>query len=132
MSFKEKRRTARLNIPVEITYQVGPKVKEQQSRSKSFTQDISLCGARILVNEALALKTPIELEIHLAENAPPMVVRGEIVWQYYSKIAGQDCYETGIEFTQIDLKDREKIKETMFDAVKEILKNLDRVYIGKR
>jgi c-di-GMP-binding flagellar brake protein YcgR len=132
MSFKEKRKTARLNIPVEITYQIGPKPKEQQSRSKSFTQDISLCGARILVNEPLVLKTPIELEIHLVENTPPIVVHGEVVWQYYSKIAGQDYYETGIEFTQIDIQDREKIKETMFDAVKEILKNLDRIYIQKK
>jgi c-di-GMP-binding flagellar brake protein YcgR len=131
-SIKEKRKVARLNIPVEITYQTGVKTKEQPSKSKSFTQDISLCGARILVKEPLALKTPIELEIHLSENSPELAVHGEVVWQYYSKIAGQDFYETGIEFTQIDFQDREKIKEAMFDAVKEILKNLDRLYVERK
>jgi c-di-GMP-binding flagellar brake protein YcgR len=132
VSIKEKRKFARLNIPVMVAYRALDPKESKLEKTKSFTQDISLGGVRIMISDPLPLKTPIELEIHLSENSPPLLVRGDIVWQYYSKIAGQDCYETGIEFTQIDFKDREKIKEAMFDAVKDILKNLDRLYIERR
>lgn len=132
MGIKEKRRFARLNIPIEVAYRTPDPKEIKADKSKSFTQDISLGGVRIMVKDPLPLKTPIELEVYISESSPPLLVRGEIVWQYYSKIAGQDCYETGIEFTQIDFQDREKIKEAMFDAVKEILKNLDRLYIERK
>jgi len=132
VSIKEKRKFARLNIPVAVAYRTLDSKESKLEKTKSFTQDISLGGVRIMVGDPLPLKSPIELEIHLSESSPPLLVRGDVVWQYYSKIAGQDCYETGIEFTQIDFKDREKIKEAMFDAVKDILKNLDRLYIERR
>ena len=132
MSIKENRKFARLNIPIAVAYRTLDSKESKSEKSKYITQDISLGGVRIMVSDPLPLKTPIELEIYLSENSLPLLVRGDVVWQYYSKIAGQDCYETGIEFTHIDFKDREKIKEAMFDAVKDILKNLDRLYIERR
>jgi len=132
VGIKEKRKFARLNIPIEVAYHTIDAKEAKADKNKFFTQDISLGGIRIMVRDPLPLKTPIELEIYLSESSPPLLVRGEIVWQYYSKIADQDCYETGIEFTQIDFQDRERIKEAMFDAVKEILKNLDRLYIERK
>lgn len=122
----ERRKFARLNISVEVVCRIG---QDNKDEFKPISRDISLGGVRVVMDKSLLPGTLLELELHFSTGREPVVVMGEVVWQNYTKIDSKDLYETGLRFTKIYLEDQKKLREAMFDTVKQILKNMDRLSV---
>jgi c-di-GMP-binding flagellar brake protein YcgR len=95
--FEEKRKTARLNVSVEVRYRVtrgGDEVRDCTAR------DISAGGCLLRAREELPAGTAIELDIILdGTGKGSLKLRGEVV-RLEDKGGGE--YEAGIAFERLD------------------------------
>lgn len=86
----------------------------------SHTDNISVGGIKVILEEKLAIFTTIGLEIFF-DREKPIRCKGKVVW-VREKINPLErkplLYETGIEFTEIADVDREYIKKIV-DAILE-------------
>lgn len=95
--FEERRKTARMNVSVDVKYKVtrgGDEVKD------CAAGDISAGGCLIRTREALPSGTKIELDIKLDDTGnETLMLRGQVV-RLDSKGAGE--YEAGVAFERLD------------------------------
>ncbi|NQT00186.1 MAG: PilZ domain-containing protein [Candidatus Omnitrophica bacterium] len=98
----ERRKYVRVNGLVLVNF----KVPEQQIESKSSAFDVCGAGLRITVDKKLTSGSLVEMEIYLPGNSQPIMAKGEVVWTQDCK---QSYFYTGIKFTSIDEKNKERI-----------------------
>ena len=108
---EEKRRYIRLDTRLKITYTI---VQQERSSRVTETEDISGGGIRIFLMEQLPVGTLIRLTIHLPQDPTPVSCTGKVVWneEFYISPPEQKegkVVEAGVEFTEIDPKDRDRI-----------------------
>lgn len=112
MSVEERRKFPRLplNVSVEYTILAHKEAENILTRSKN----ISAGGIRIILLEKVEPGTLLELKISFPESKDPIVSTGRVAW-IDEFIVGDSkegkAYEAGIEFKEIDSRDREKIKK---------------------
>jgi c-di-GMP-binding flagellar brake protein YcgR len=102
--FEERRRYFRVNTHLPVRYQLkGHPTKFGHTLSR----DISEGGIRLLLNEFLPPKTEVLLEmIVLGKIVDPLA---RVVWS--QRIPHSDDYQIGLEFSEIDEIEREKLRE---------------------
>ncbi len=113
----EKRGFLRGNVFCKITAIFG----ERLLVFNSYTENISEGGVKVFLEERLHTSTIVDLELFLAENAPPVKCRGELIWvkEIPSKEAKELLFDTGIKFIELSPQDQKKISE----LVKKIVVN---------
>ena len=109
---EERRKYVRLDTRLKITYTV---LKDKRNSSLSTeTRDISGGGIRLFLAEGVPVGALLQLTILLPEDTKPIVSIGKVVWlEEFSILHSQKqegkLLEAGIEFTEIDPKDRDRI-----------------------
>jgi c-di-GMP-binding flagellar brake protein YcgR len=95
----EKRAAPRLSHQLRVRFRQGDK------HSESICHDLSLTGMKLRLNEELAARQPLDLDIFLPyadlaeyEAQQPVSVRGEVVWQRQEE--GQ--LQCGVKFIDMD------------------------------
>lgn len=80
----------------------------------TFTENIGAGGICVVLGKEYDLFRTARMEIYLSEKESPVKCEGAIVWVIRRGKAGKTgiCdYDVGIEFTDINNEDREKIKK---------------------
>jgi len=95
-SARERRDFARFSIDLRVQFldTINNKKVEAQAR------DISAKGIGIYTNEALPLKTEIELWVEIPNKEEPLYIKGKVVW---SKEVEDNKYRVGICLDRTDL-----------------------------
>ncbi|MBI4436910.1 MAG: PilZ domain-containing protein [Candidatus Omnitrophica bacterium] len=109
---EEKRKYVRLDTRLKITYTI---LKDRKNSSLSTeTKDISGGGIRLFLAEPVPVQSLLKLTIHLPEDPQPIVAIGRVVWtEEFSILHSQQTegkvLEAGIEFVEIEPKERDRI-----------------------
>ena len=101
----EKRRFVRAKFPCKII--VYPPCEHVII---SHTEDISAGGVRVIISDNLDISSLVGLEIYLKEK--PIACKGRVVWVVEKANSASDkssMFDTGIEFYEINEKDKETI-----------------------
>lgn len=108
-SFDERRRAARLDIPIKVRY----KIKEEEKKSKDgVTKNISVGGCLFLVQEELPLNSVVELEIFLGDTeSESLKLKGKIL-RLDRKEKG--LFEYGIAFNGLSSEGRRLFADYCF------------------
>lgn len=103
----EQRKFVRLDTTLPVTYRTLPASEPQ----RSSTKNISGGGICVFVEESLAPKTLIEVEITLPERQGPIVFTGEIVWCEQFQVVGKEPHsiQAGVRFVSISPDDQQAI-----------------------
>ncbi len=111
----EKRRHARLDIALSVSYAVESPGKELSERAEAISSDISASGLRLMTPGPLQAGSVLDLEIRLLdEENPPIHAQGEVVWQ--SKIS-DTSYETGAVIMGMEEEDKKRFMGFVFDQM---------------
>ena len=120
----ERRKYVRLPVSLEIECSLEG---EENEVKKAQVKDITIGGVRIILDKQYQPGANLLLKIFLLPELEPIILKGRIVWQ--TKVQKNDTvyFETGVEFTDIEISDKLRIRRFMFDIVREILKELDKM-----
>lgn len=104
-SLSERRKYKRVAGKLKITYKM---VGETQETSV-YSIDVSAGGFCIGLNRILKNDTVLELTVHVPDKEKSFYCLGRVVWQKLKPLKGEDgviYYETGLQFADLDLKNR--------------------------
>lgn len=114
-NFKDRRKFARLDLALTISYRVVDKIGVDSEPSEVVSSDISLGGIRLMTPTPLERGTKLELEIFLPEDDEhPLMADGEVVWQ--TRISATS-YETGVMIKGMNDPDKKRFMEFVFDQM---------------
>ena len=105
---EERRQFVRVEYPCKVTIS-GP--VEQTIYAK--TENISAGGIRFIIKERLLVSSVVDLKLHIP-NKETIICKGRVIWVFGRKgpfFKGRQFFDTGIEFSTIDNKDVNTIKE---------------------
>jgi len=108
----EQRRFQRLSIDAEIEYSVLG--KNDAEPIVSGTHSISSGGVCILSLIKFETNTLLDIKLYLPVFKKWIYTQGKVAWTKELIIAGKknnDFYETGIQFVNMDAKDKKAIEE---------------------
>ena len=106
---KERRKYPRIQATF-VEYSVIGEVASKEI--SSFTEDVSAGGICILSCEKIETDSLLSLKIYLPDGGGPIEAKGKVAWAGVStflSMEGRKHYDLGIEFIQIDEKDRLRI-----------------------
>ena len=113
--FNEKRKTARLDIPIKITY----KVLGEDENKAAVTKDMSAGGCLILTTEKLPENTEVGLDISLGESdSEALMLKGRIVRLNREE---KGLYEYGISFKDLSKDARRLFADFCFARMYEMI-----------
>ncbi|MBP9853794.1 MAG: PilZ domain-containing protein [Candidatus Omnitrophica bacterium] len=102
---REQRKHRRISGSViEYSY-----VQADPVRAVAFMKDLSLGGVCIYLHEEVSFKTLLWLWIHHFGHDQPIEAIGEVIWQKPSHFI--HGFETGIKFTDLKLKEKDKLED---------------------
>lgn len=127
--FVEKRKYARLDIPMRVGYKFSVKDKPRTALSKN----ISKGGMLLLAKERMDVGAQITMEIYLTkEDTNPIRTVGQVVWQGKSRTCAQvrakfdrennGVYNTGISFSDLKDDDMERFFNYCFTQMYKMVK----------
>lgn len=111
--FEERRKFVRLNINVSVNCSL---LDGKDIRHTATTKDIGAGGIRVFVDSQVKRGDVLKLEFLLPELPPQVFATGRVVWVRPFSIEGDKTtrFDAGIEFLDIDPKDRERINKYVF------------------
>lgn len=103
-SVPERRKYKRVKGKIRITCKVMGETGEEEIQSI----DISAGGFCLGLNRALKIDSVLELIVHLPDKGKSFFCMGRVVWQGKARKdeRGKRFYETGLQFSDLDLKNR--------------------------
>ena len=106
MTEADRRQYPRFPMRLLLSYRIANTTK----LGKSLTRDIGGVGVRFIAEHPLEVGTQLEVVLRLLSREEPIRFVGRVIWskprgQKDKAIAGQEA-EVGVEFMQIDPKDR--------------------------
>jgi len=104
---QERRKYARLTIPLEVNYTIEGK---EGTQYKTIAKNISPNGAMLSIEGELSKSAILDLEIKIPDSSKPIPIKAKVVWSKKGPEEGKDAYNTGLEFVQIP----EESKNTFF------------------
>ena len=104
---QERRKYARLTVPLEVSYIIEGKEGLQR---KTVAKNISPNGAMLSIEGELPKGAILDLEIKIPDSSKPIPIKARAVWSKKEAQEGKDAYNTGLEFIQIP----EESKNTFF------------------
>ena len=116
----ERRRFPRIRGAVVEYVPLGEAAKEDVS----FTKDVSKDGVCILIGEGIEIGTILCLKIYLPNSPDPIEAKGQVVWKEASsylnaKTSKRVYYDVGMEFVDIDQKNKERLYRYIQDTLDE-------------
>ena len=113
--FVERRKTARLDIPIRVRYQVFA----QEEGRGAMAKDISAGGCLLLAEEDIPLDSTIEFEIFLGQGeSESLKLRGRIARLNESK---KGFYEYGVAFDALSSEARRLFADYLFAKMYELI-----------
>ncbi|MCP4652411.1 MAG: PilZ domain-containing protein [Candidatus Omnitrophica bacterium] len=109
----EKRRYIRLDSTMNVRYKVL-----DNAIALSQSKNISAGGLRMYLKEELAPGSKIDLEIAIPGSKNPVMVTGEVVWQYKKQ---PNQIDTGIKYLDIHPGDMQRITDYVLSRLREQL-----------
>lgn len=103
----------RRNPRVSATFVEFSLEKTASKKTPTFTENISLSGICILISEPMEINATVFLTIYLFDGGEPIHVEGKVVWIKISSFLhakDRNHYDAGIEFTQFNKTDQERIR----------------------
>ncbi|UCG35557.1 MAG: PilZ domain-containing protein [Candidatus Omnitrophota bacterium] len=100
---RERRKYVRFPLITNVTYK---KTEEPASECGCVSRNISGEGINLYIDKRLKPGEKMELSFILPLDPIPILVEGAVVW---TRERGEKGIETGIQFTQINEQDRERI-----------------------
>lgn len=117
--FIEKRKYARLGIPMRVGYKFSVKDKPRTALSKNMSKG----GVLLLAKERMDVGAQITMEIYLTkEDTNPIRTVGQIVWQGNFNGDGKGVYNTGISFSDFKDDDMERFFNYCFTQMYRMVK----------
>lgn len=114
----EKRRHARLDIALSVSYSVKHANGEMSELADALSSDISATGLRLMTPTSLKPGDEIELEISIIgdddELTDPIMAVGEVVWQ--NEIS-ETSFETGTVIKHMEDEDKSRFMGFVFDQM---------------
>jgi len=118
---QERRRYARLNIPLEVRYAFQGK---EDVRHKTVTKNISPNGARFTIKEELSKGAVLELTVKIPTKSKPIPIKAKVAWSRKETGQGKDTYDAGFEFIEISEEDKgaffQYLCNFMYDQIKKV------------
>jgi len=105
----ERRRFVRIAKDISIKYSMP---KEADKYKVIKTNNISIGGICMTINEKFSLKALLSIEIALLDSPNPIFAKGEVVWVTENPQQDNDgirYFDIGIEFKDILPQDRERL-----------------------
>ncbi len=98
----------RVNVACDLTIDIP-----SASVMKTKTENLGAGGVCVILDKGLDKLSTVHLQIMLTDDANPVKCDGRIVWLVCTKQPGLNAtrveYDTGIEFTNLEESDRERI-----------------------
>lgn len=115
----ERRKYARLDLALTISYQVIGSVGKPADPRETVSSDISVGGVRLMTPTPLDNGTMLELEIILGDDESDAVhAEGEVVWQ--NKLSNTS-YETGVMIKGMPNEDKSRFMQFVFDQMTKVV-----------
>lgn len=105
----ERRRFIRVRFPCKIIIYTP-----QEHIISSHTEDISVGGLRLILQEELTICSLVDLEIYIKEE--PIICKGRVVWVEKKESRwnkGVFYFDMGLDFCEIEEKDRQLIRKVI-------------------
>ena len=111
----EKRRHARLDISLSVSYAVRNVAGEVTELAEAMSSDISASGLRLMTPTPLQPGDLLDLEISISgQDGEPIHASGEVVWQ--SQVA-ETSFETGTVIKHMADDDKRRFMGFVFDQM---------------
>ncbi len=94
--FKEKRAFARFPVKIFLRYFNLNLPGETHAQTK----DISAKGLCLVIREALAVDTPLDIWLQMPDNGEQIYIKGKVIW---SNMIEPDRYRVGISLENTEL-----------------------------
>ena len=119
MAPENRRKYARLDIALTVSYAVANVKGEVSEYAEALSSDISAGGLRLMTPTALTVGNVLDLDIFLHDDIEKQVkAKGEVVWQ--NKISATS-FETGILISHMDDADKKYFMQFIFDQMAKVV-----------
>jgi c-di-GMP-binding flagellar brake protein YcgR len=103
---KERRKTQRLGIPLQMQYHFSSKKKTLIE--EVFTKDISGGGVGLRLEQPLKVGTKLKTAIYFPNDPRPISAISKVVWSKKALRKGRPSFDVGIKHLKIVPKDKER------------------------
>lgn len=82
----------------------------------THTENLGIGGVCVILKKSIKLFTMVELELDLLDTGTHIKCEGKVVWSVQRKNpeeAKPSFYDTGVEFTNITIKDQQRVEEVV-------------------
>lgn len=108
-----RRRFPRVNYPCQV---VVRNEAEEKDIILAHTENIGVGGVCAILRKGLPMFTSVEVELDLLDFEDHIKCQGKVVWSVRRKSSEDNkplFYDIGIEFVDINDKDRERVEATV-------------------
>lgn len=109
----ERRRFIRLEVPIDIQYNV----LGQNLLKEVTTKDISCDGLRFVTTEPLGVDSRLRLTIWIPKARNPVHAEAKIVWAKRQASAEAEQYEVGVELSKIEEDNKNTFLKYLCDII---------------
>lgn len=114
--FEERRKTARLDIPIKVQYRI---IGKQEHIKGAVTKDVSVGGCLLIAAEDIPLNSELELEIFLGvSDEESLKIKGRIARLDRKE---HELYEFGIFFDSLSKDARRLFADYFFSKMYEMI-----------
>jgi len=109
----EKRKHKRVTVDMDIGYSLPPNAG-RKSATKTFTEDISMGGAKVFLEEKLDKGTALVLQLRVPNLSKPIVTGAEVAWvdsNPRTLPSGKRSYATGVMFARLKPSDKKELSK---------------------
>ena len=125
IGFPNKRRHARLDIALSVSYAVRAAGGEVSELAEAMSSDISAGGLRLMTPTSLNPGMLLDLEITIdGDEGNPIQASGEVVWQ--NQIS-ETSFETGTIIKYMQESDKQRFMGFVFDQMSRVMGTAERV-----
>lgn len=103
--FREKRKTQRLNIPIQVKYKL---LSKNRVLNETFSQDISGGGVKLRLSNPLKKGVAIKTLLHFPYDKIPITAYTKVARCNRRLVRGKPRYDIGMQYVRINPKDRER------------------------
>ena len=107
----ERRKYLRVPATVPVNYLA---IGTTRDYVRSYTEDISPGGIRLLLLKKLAIEGLLKLQLELLRNEGGLLLEARIVWIQARMSNNKFPYKAGVEFTNINMNERTYISQCIY------------------
>jgi len=110
---REKRKAERKSVANKVALEpwTGSKNTGSKKVNIAFTDDMSLCGLKIMADTSYPIDSSLNMSISIKNSARIIHVMGKVRW---SKKLGDEAYEMGIEIMETDQENIRALYEHLY------------------